>query len=133
MTRVFADTSYYIALLLPKDHRHELAVNLSAELDQQIVTTTGVLAELGNFFSYPGGRDGFIAVVASIHLDVDVLVIDLDLELFSRAFELFSGRPDKLWSIVDCASFQVMRDYGLTEALTTDHHFEQAGFTALLK
>ena len=45
----------------------------------------------------------------------------------------WESRPDKEWSLVDCASFVVMQQRGLTEVLTTDHHFEQAGFVRLLK
>jgi predicted nucleic acid-binding protein len=52
--------------------------------------------------------------------------------LFDAGLELYSRRPDKEWSLTDCISFVVMEEHGLTEALTTDHHFEQAGFTALL-
>jgi len=47
--------------------------------------------------------------------------------------ELYAERPDKGWSLTDCISFVVMRQQGITQALTGDHHFEQAGFTALLK
>jgi uncharacterized protein len=42
------------------------------------------------------------------------------------------SRRDKEWSLTDCISFVVMKERGLTEALTADHHFEQAGFKALL-
>jgi len=41
--------------------------------------------------------------------------------------------PDKGWSLTDCASFVIMEDEGLPAALTHDHHFEQAGFQALLR
>lgn len=51
----------------------------------------------------------------------------------SQGIELYSQRPDKNWSLTDCISFQVMKSFGITEALTGDHHFEQAGFVALLK
>ena len=54
-------------------------------------------------------------------------------ELMERGFDLFSRRPDKEWSLTDCISFIVMSEEGITEALTGDHHFEQAGFTILLK
>jgi sugar lactone lactonase YvrE len=43
-----------------------------------------------------------------------------------------SARPDKTWSLTDCISFVVMQDEGLTTAVTTDHHFLQAGFNALM-
>ena len=49
-----------------------------------------------------------------------------------RALLLYSDRPDKFWGLVDCASFIVMSDEGISEAFTTDRHFEQAGFECLL-
>src|SRR5262245_24927840 len=57
----------------------------------------------------------------------------VDLSLETAAWQLWEARADKDWSAVDCASFQVMQQRGLTEALTTDHHFEQAGFQRILK
>ena len=50
-----------------------------------------------------------------------------------RGVALYAERPDKDWSLTDCISFVVMRTMDITEALTGDRHFEQAGFTALLK
>lgn len=47
--------------------------------------------------------------------------------------QLYTQRPDKDWSLTDCISFVVMKQHGLTEALTADRHFEQAGFKALLR
>lgn len=55
------------------------------------------------------------------------------MELHNRSIKLYASRPDKQWSLTDCISFEVMRREGITEALTGDHHFEQAGFVALLK
>jgi predicted nucleic acid-binding protein len=54
-------------------------------------------------------------------------------ELFQRGLALFDKRPHKKWSLVDCISFVVMKQRRLTDALTTNHHFEQAGFQVLLK
>ncbi|HEX8230861.1 MAG TPA: hypothetical protein VF826_16315 [Chloroflexia bacterium] len=62
-----------------------------------------------------------------------VEIVHIDKALDEQAWELLSKRPDKDWSLVDCSSFVVMRQRGIQEALTTDHHFEQAGFTRLLK
>jgi len=59
-------------------------------------------------------------------------VVRATTELIERGKELYRRRPDKEWPLTDCISFVVMQDEGLTEALTGDHHFEQAGFKALL-
>ena len=53
-------------------------------------------------------------------------------ELIQRGRKLYRERADKEWPLTDCISFVVMQDHGLSEALTADHHFEQAGFKALL-
>jgi predicted nucleic acid-binding protein len=62
---------------------------------------------------------------------VDIVHIDPTLD--AQAWQLFVERPDKEWNLVDCARFVVMQQYGLYEAFTADHHFEQAGFVYLLK
>lgn len=65
--------------------------------------------------------------------DPDVLVVPADASLFRRGVDLYRQRPDKDWSLTDCISFVVMEEQGLTDALTADHHFEQAGFRAILR
>ena len=59
--------------------------------------------------------------------------MDYQKAIYDQGFALFSARLDKEWSMTDCISFAVMQREGLNEALTADHHFEQAGFVALLK
>jgi len=59
--------------------------------------------------------------------------IFIDEKLLNRGFELYRQMKDKEWGLVDCTSIIVARDMGITEIFTTDHHFEQAGFTILLK
>ena len=65
--------------------------------------------------------------------DEGVNIISVNSELFSRAFKLYLSRMDKDWGLTDCISFVVMKDVKMKEALTTDHHFEQAGFVRLMK
>ena len=65
--------------------------------------------------------------------DPDFIVLEADQHLFERGLQLYENRPDKEWSLTDCISFVAMEEMGIAEALTGDHHFEQAGFTALLK
>lgn len=54
-------------------------------------------------------------------------------EQFSMALGLYEQRADKKWSLTDCASFLAMQEEGITDALAHDDHFQQAGFTALLR
>ena len=60
-------------------------------------------------------------------------IIPASRELLDEGLNLYEDRPDKEWSLTDCISFVVMQREGLTEALTGDKHFEQAGFVSLLK
>jgi predicted nucleic acid-binding protein len=62
-----------------------------------------------------------------------VEIVHIDQSLDEKAWQLLASRLDKQWSLVDSASFVIMEDRGMTEALTTDHHFEQSGFVRLLK
>ncbi len=63
----------------------------------------------------------------------DIQIVPASADLFDRGFHYFTERPDKEWSLTDCISFVVMNERGITEGLTADHHFEQAGFVALLR
>jgi hypothetical protein len=53
--------------------------------------------------------------------------------LFDARVALYGERMDKDWPLTDCISFVVMQREGITDALTGDRHFEQAGFVPLLK
>jgi predicted nucleic acid-binding protein len=60
-------------------------------------------------------------------------VIPASADLFEAGLRLHADRSDKAWSLTDCFSFVVMEQRGIRQALTFDHHFEQAGFEALLR
>jgi len=129
----FADTSYFVSYLNRHDEHHALARSYLIDLPDPIVTTTWVLAELGNFLARGQGRRRFLPLVRFLRAEQRVTIVPADDVAFESALQLYHRRADKAWSITDCISFVVMRHHGLTEALTTDHHFEQAGFTVLLK
>ena len=95
--------------------------------------TEYVLWEAVNSLSAPSSRAKVPVLLARIRSDPNIEVIPASSELFEVGLQLHVQRPDKEWSLTDCISFVVMRQQKLTEALTTDHHFEQAGFSALLK
>jgi predicted nucleic acid-binding protein len=61
-----------------------------------------------------------------------VRIVPVTRNLITRGWDLYTQRPDKEWSLTDCVSFTVMRQLRITEALTGDCHFQQAGFRVLL-
>ena len=131
---VFADTSYYLELVNPASTRHEAAVRWSRRARLRVVTTELVLLELGNALSRGTvNRAVFVNLLDLLRRDREVRIIPASSELFDRATALYRDRPDKDWSLVDCASFATMTNLAVQQALTTDHHFAQAGFDALLK
>lgn len=133
MTPLFADTFYFIALLSPDDAAHQRAVEYS-RLIEKSVTTEWVLLELADGLANTDNRHLFQETRDALLADPSPAeVIPLDMTLHQRAIALYTRRADKRWSLTDCVSFLVMQDRGLTEALTADRHFEQAGFVALLK
>ena len=133
MTRVFADTSFYAAVLSPRDSMHARAVSLSQAKKRRILTTEFVIVELANLLSRIPVRPTFIEFVRYVRNHPQTLIIPATSQLIERGFSLFSRRPDKEWSLTDCISFVVMEEHGVTEALTSDGDFEQAGFRVLLR
>jgi predicted nucleic acid-binding protein len=77
-------------------------------------------------------RARFGQLHADLNADLNTRIVESSHESWSRGVNLYLQRPDKEWSLTDCISLVVMEEHGLHEALTSDHHFEQAGFTVLL-
>jgi predicted nucleic acid-binding protein len=135
-TDVFLDTAYAIALSSEKDEHHDKAVLLAEQLEAEgtrLITTRPVVLEIGNALARQRYRAASIALLQSLEKDPTVEIVPLTEELYARGFELYQHRSDKEWGITDCISFVVMRERGLQQALTTDDHFEQAGFVAMLR
>ena len=132
MKACFADTYYFLALLNARDEAHGRAVALAGSLRRPLVTTTWVLTEVGDGLAETSGRAVFPAFLARLRGDPRTTVVRTTDLLFDEGVALYAERPDKEWSLTDCISFVVMASKGLTEALTADHHFEQAGFEILM-
>lgn len=136
MRAVFADTAYWLALTNPFDQHHEKAIHASAQLQGvRIVTSDGVLAEYLNALSDkgPSVRLAAIRSVERIMSNRDVTVIAQTHMLFLKGFALYKARVDKGYSLTDCASMIIMRQRKLSQALTSDRHFQQEGFVALMR
>ena len=137
MTRieVFLDSSFAIALSNPRDALHATARSLVTQLRTpgfRVVTTRAVIVEIGNALSRSRYREAAVTLITNFELDPDIEIVPLSEELFERAFSLFRDRSDKGWGLTDCVSFVVMRERGIGDALSADHHFRQAGFRTLL-
>jgi len=133
MKRVFADTYYFLALLNTKDTRHVAVRQFSQTQSLHLVTTTWVLTEVADALCKAPHRRTCAQFLRQVKSDKDTALIEPTMALFEQGLALYESRSDKDWSLTDCISFTVMKTEGLTEALTGDHHFEQAGFKALLK
>jgi predicted nucleic acid-binding protein len=133
MTRVFADSYYFFAILNPKDNAHQKALQFATEHAEPLVTTAWVLTELADGLAATRRRAAFSQVVSRLQAEPENEIVPPHEELMSRGIELYDARPDKQWSLTDCISFLVMQDRQIAEALTGDRHFEQAGYVALLK
>ena len=72
-------------------------------------------------------------MIRRLRRKVEVLIVPQTSVQFQEALAFYEQMDDKGWSLTDCASFQIMRRDRMTQALTYDHHFEQAGFQALLR
>lgn len=131
MSAVLADTSFYVALLSPRDQHHADARRIAGGLRRPIVVTEFVLLELANAFCGTESRGRLPALWTHLNADPTVTVIPASSELLARGFARFADRLDKQWSLTDCISFVVMEDHGITEVLSSDHHYEQAGFVLL--
>lgn len=135
MRHVFADTSYWIAVLDPRDALHARAKQVSQDLGEfKLVTTEMILTELLNFFAdAPDLKQVAAAAVGAIMQDPNTEIVPQTSLQFRNAFDRYKSRTDKEWGLTDCASLLLMEQGGISEALTYDHHFEQAGFRALLR
>jgi predicted nucleic acid-binding protein len=138
MAEIFVDTAGWAQLFGPSEPYQAVAASIYARALQRrsnLVTTNYVITELVALLTSPlrVPRQTIISLVQALKVAPHVEIIHVDPTLHEQAWQLLTKRLDKNWSLVDCSSFVVMQQRSIQEALTTDHHFEQAGFIALLK
>ena|SRR5919199_1570282 len=97
----------------------------------EVWVTEAVLIEVGNALS-AFNRMAAVAFIQQCYQADNVQIVSVDTALFNQALELYQARPDKAWGMTDCISFVVVQQQGLTDAVTADEHFSQAGYRALL-
>jgi uncharacterized protein len=130
---LFVDTSGWAYYLDRQDPLHSSIVTFvqsAVTRRRHLVTTNYIITELVALLSsrYHLPRQQVIRAINAFKADVSVEVVYIDQSIDNEAWALLEARLDKEWSLVDASSFIVMKRFGLSQALTTDHHFTQAGY-----
>jgi predicted nucleic acid-binding protein len=127
----FADTSFWVALILQRDRHHQEASELWEQRDRPLVVTNHVLGEVWTFLrrrdSHRVARRAHQLIVRSD--TVDIIHVPADLE--AEAWKWLDRHDERPYSFVDATSFAVMRRRKLLEALAFDGVFTAAGFLEL--
>lgn len=132
---VFVDTGAWISLLSQGDKYRNQALEVRQQLqalDCSLITSSAVVLEVGDGLSKRNLRH-FSAPFRALLLAPKVEVVVIDAAWLDAGWKLFEARSDKQWSLTDCLSFAIMREYELSNAFAHDHHFEQAGFKVLIR
>jgi uncharacterized protein len=134
MKPLFLDASFIVALNATDDQWHVLAASYWPEVvsqQRQLLTTTFVLDEVATLLNSQGYHRRAVLVGTQLIEDPAGGMVHVDTDLLSRGWAYFCRHADKRYSLTDCISFVIMRERGIQQALTFDHHFSQAGFEAL--
>jgi predicted nucleic acid-binding protein len=131
--RLLLDTVFVQALLNQRDQYHDKAKAFLPRVRDavEVWITKAILVEIGNALS-AFNRPAAAQFIRQCYQTANVHVVSVDTSLLDRATQLYDARPDKTWGLTDCISFVVMQEQGLTDAVTADKHFVQAGFRALM-
>jgi hypothetical protein len=132
---VLLDTGFAIALENRADPYHERAKRQDRRLlaaGSELVLHWGIVLEIGDGYARLGRRAKGMALLERFEREAGYRVEPITDALYRDAIDLYRSRPDKEWGLTDCVSFILMEREKITEALTPDPHFRQAGFVALL-
>src|SRR5260370_11926083 len=124
MKQIFADSSYWIGLVNPRDQIHQKVIKITQQLfSVRLVTTEMVLGALLNSFSDSPFRQAVAGMVLKLRNDRNVRIVPQRSEQFESALRRYKQAADKSWSLTDCASFEVMEARQIQAAWTHDLHF----------
>jgi len=134
-TEVFIDTSGFYAQLVLGDDAHVRArdfMKTAAKRRRRFVTTDYVLDETATLLRARGHGQVCSSFFDAIFASQVCRIEWMNAERFAQVVASFLKNQDKGWSFTDCFSFCLMRELGITDALTKDAHFGQAGLVAAL-
>ena len=133
MNTVFADAFYFVARLNRHDQHHERVLKFARDFRARLLTSDWVLMEVADALAESECRGRVRDFIFHLRGTAACEIVPASRELLDRALDLYHQHTDKKWTLTDCVSFVIMRERKVMDALTGDRHFEQAGFTALLK
>lgn len=131
--RLFLDTAFIQALLNPRDDFHNRAKTLFPRIRtaKEVWITEAIFVEVGNALS-AFNRAGAVQFIQQCDRTENIKVVTVNTQLLMESLALYQSRSDKTWGLTDCISFTVMQQQNLVDAVTSDRHFIQAGFRALM-
>ncbi len=135
MHTIFIDTHYLIAIINLADQWHTAATNYAQQISKsRLVTTDCIFVETLNYFANysPTLKERAVDTIQRFSLHSGIQVVEQDALLVADGIQLYRSRLDKGYSLTDCISMNVAREFGITQILTHDNHFRQEGFEILL-
>ena len=136
MNSIFVDTQGWVAIINKRDKFHDDDIRMKKSLIEQntiFITTDFVLDETYTLTRIRLNHGMAVAFGEMIRRSQYVKVIQISEMFQDKAWEFFKKYEDKSFSFTDCTSFVIMEEFNLEKSFTNDHHFEQAGFSILLK
>ena len=133
---VFVDSFAWIAAINKSDNYHKISLNTIDYLlnrKVKLITSNYVIIETINALSKVEFRKAVIEFIGKLKKSPSIEIIRITDEMYDNAWKLYKERMDKDWGITDCTSFEVMRIFNIKKAFTNDKHFEQAGFSLMVK
>jgi hypothetical protein len=133
---VFVDSFAWIAAINKSDDYHKVCLKTIKTLltkKTKLITTNYIIVETINSLSRMEFRRAVIGFMGKLEKSPSIEIVTITDEIYNNAWMLYQQRLDKDWGITDCTSFEVMRMFKIKKAFTGDKHFEQAGYTLLIK
>ena len=134
--KYFIDTSFIIALSSKKDNLHQKALDLAKLIKSNrisLITSEFIILELGNSFLKMSLKNKGIILINSLYDDKSIEIVKLSDKYYKLGLSLFCRMLDKNWSLTDCISIEILKEFNIKNVLTADNHFNQAGFNTLLR
>jgi len=124
----FADTSFWVALQVPRDAHHGEARQIWSRNPGVVLVTNHVLGEGWTYLRRRAGHGAAVRFLEALQNSNRVQHLHVDQQVEKEAWLWLKRRGEREYSFVDATSFVVMRKKKVREALAFDGDFSAAGF-----